>query len=194
MVVALMPLHMKAKIKRIIVSTYQAVSGSGKAAIDELHNQTEQHMSGKEITREVYPKQIAFNCIPQIDVFESNGFTKEEMKMMLETKKIMHIPDLKISATCVRVPVFNGDAESVLIEFESKLDAKEASEILRYTDGVRVIDSDLDGNVDYSTQIAMSGFDDVTVSRIRDDPSGENTISLWCVADNIRKGAATNTV
>ena len=114
--------------------------------------------------------------------------------MMLETKKIMHIPDLKISATCVRVPVFNGHAESVLIEFESKLDAKEASEILRNTDGVRVIDSDSQGNVDYSTQIAMSGFDDVTVSRIRDDPSGENTISLWCVADNIRKGAATNTV
>jgi|TARA_B110000285_G_scaffold32943_1_gene34467 aspartate-semialdehyde dehydrogenase len=145
MVVALMPLHMKSKIKRIVVSTYQAVSGSGKAAIDELNNQTKQHMSGEEITASVYPKQIAFNCIPQIDVFEPNGFTKEEMKMMLETKKIMHIPDLLISATCVRVPVFNGHAESVLIEFESKLDAKEATEILSKSDGIRVIESDDQG-------------------------------------------------
>lgn len=135
-----MPLHMKSKIKRVVVSTYQAVSGGGVAAIDELYDTTEQALAGEKIIPKKFTKQIAFNCIPHIDVFGEEGFTKEEWKMMQETQKIMHIPDLKISATCVRVPVFNGHAESIMITFEDKLSANEARAILKKAPGVEVYD------------------------------------------------------
>lgn len=193
MVVALMPLHLRSKMKRVIVSTYQAVSGAGKAAIDELENTTKQHFAGETIVPKKFQKQIAFNCIPQIDVFGDEGFTKEEWKMMKETKKIMHLDDdFKISATCVRVPVFNGHAESVLVEFEDKITADEAREILKNSQGIELHDDV--SNLVYPTQLQMSNKDPVAVGRIRNDPSCDNGLSLWCVSDNIRKGAATNAV
>jgi aspartate-semialdehyde dehydrogenase len=193
LVVALMPLHLKAKMKRVIVSTYQAVSGAGKAAIDELDLTARNHFAGQPIVPKKFQKQIAFNCIPQIDVFQEEGFTKEEWKMMKETRKIMHLDDdFKMSATAVRVPVFNGHAESILVEFEDKITADEAREILSKAPGIQLHDDVK--NLVYPTQIQMSGQDPVGVGRIRNDPSCENGLSLWCVADNIRKGAATNAV
>lgn len=192
MVVALKPLHDRAKIKRVVVSTYQSVSGSGKEAIDELWNQTKGiFVPGQEVAPSVYPKQIAFNVIPHIDVFLEDGSTKEEWKMVAETKKIMD-PSIKVTATCVRVPVFVGHSESINIEFEEFLDEAEARDILREAPGVMVIDKREPGG--YITPVECVGDYATYVSRIRQDSTIDNGINLWCVSDNLRKGAALNAV
>ncbi|WP_321395271.1 aspartate-semialdehyde dehydrogenase [Emcibacter sp.] len=191
LMVALKPLHDRAKIKRVVVSTYQSVSGSGKAAMDELWTQTRAIFVNDPIEAEVYPKQIAFNVIPHIDVFMDNGDTKEEWKMVVETMKILD-PEIRLTATCVRVPVFLGHSESVNIEFEKPLSAKEAREILRTAPGLMVVDKREDGG--YITPIDAAGEFATYVSRIREDESQPNTLNLWCVADNLLKGAALNAV
>ncbi len=192
MVVALKPLHDRAKIKRVVVSTYQSVSGTGKDAIDELWNQTKgMYVPGQEVAPNVYPKQIAFNVIPHIDVFMDSGETKEEWKMVAETKKIVD-PSIKVTATCVRVPVFVGHSEAVNIEFEDFLDEDEARDILREAPGVMVIDKREDGG--YVTPVECVGDFATFISRIRQDSTIENGINLWCVSDNLRKGAALNAV
>ena len=192
MVVALKPLHDRAKIKRVVVSTYQSVSGSGKEAIDELWDQTKgMYVPGQEKAPEVYTKQIAFNVIPHIDVFMDSGDTKEEWKMVTETKKIVD-PSIKVTATCVRVPVFVGHSESINIEFEDFLDEDEARDILREAPGIMVIDKRENGG--YVTPIECVGDYATFISRIRQDVTVENGINLWCVSDNLRKGAALNAV
>ena len=192
MVVALKPLHDRATIKRVVVATYQSVSGSGKAAMDELWLQTKgKYVPGQEREPEIYPKQIAFNVIPHIDVFMEDGVTKEEWKMVAETKKIVD-PKIKVTATCVRVPVFVGHAEAVNIEFEEFLDEDEAREILREAPGVLVVDKREDGG--YITPADCVGDDATYISRIRQDGTIENGLNLWCVSDNLRKGAALNAV
>ena len=192
MVVALKPLHDRAKIKRVVVSTYQSVSGSGKEAIDELWDQTKgMYVPGQEKAPEVYTKQIAFNVIPHIDVFMDSGDTKEEWKMVTETKKIVD-PSIKVTATCVRVPVFVGHSESINIEFEEFLDEDEARDILREAPGIMVIDKRENGG--YVTPIECVGDYATFISRIRQDVTVENGINLWCVSDNLRKGAALNAV
>lgn len=191
MVVALKPLHDAAKIKRVVVSTYQSVSGSGKAAMDELFNQTKGIYMNAEPKLEQYPKQIAFNVIPQIDVFMDDGMTKEEWKMMAETKKILD-KSIKVCANCVRVPVFIGHSEMINVEFENELSASEAKKLWRKAPGVTVID--LETDMEYVTPHEIQGEDDVYVSRIREDASVENGLNFWCVSDNLRKGAALNTV
>ena len=192
MVVALKPLHDRARIKRVVVSTYQSVSGSGKEAMDELWNQTKgMYVPGQEVAPSVYPKQIAFNVIPHIDVFMEDGFTKEEWKMVAETKKIVD-PAIKVVATCVRVPVFVGHSEAVNVEFEEPLDEDEAREILRESPGVLVIDKREAGG--YMTPVECVGDYATFVSRIRTDPTVENGLVLWVVSDNLRKGAALNAV
>lgn len=192
MVVALKPLHEAAGIKRVVVSTYQSVSGSGKDAMDELFNQTKGIYMNQEAKPSVYPKQIAFNVIPQIDMFMDDGMTKEEWKMVAETKKILD-PKIKICANCVRVPVFIGHSEMVNVEFERELSAKDAKKIWREAAGVTVIDLDHE-DLEYVTPHEIQGEDNVYVSRIREDVSVENGLNFWCVADNLRKGAALNTV
>ncbi|MCP5071854.1 MAG: aspartate-semialdehyde dehydrogenase [Rhodobacteraceae bacterium] len=192
MVVALKPLHDRAKIKRVVVSTYQSVSGSGKGAMDELWNQTKgKYVPGQEVEASVYPKEIAFNVIPHIDVFMEDGQTKEEWKMVAETKKIVD-PAIKVTATCVRVPVFVGHSEAVNIEFEEFLDEEEAREILREAPGILVVDKREDGG--YVTPTECVGEFATFISRIRQDPTIDNGINLWCVSDNLRKGAALNAV
>jgi len=192
MVVALKPIHDAAKIKRIVVSTYQAVSGTGKKAIDELVDQTKALLTLKEPEINVYPHRIAFNCLPHIDVFLENGYTKEEMKMVNETKKIMTDPSIAVTATTVRVPVFYGHSESVNIETERKISAKEVKELLSRAPGVKVVDNpDLS---EYPLASDAAGKDDTFVGRIREDESIDNGINMWIVSDNIRKGAALNTV
>ncbi|MEM8554077.1 MAG: aspartate-semialdehyde dehydrogenase [Pseudomonadota bacterium] len=192
MVVALKPLHDRAKIKRVVVSTYQSVSGSGKDAMDELWDQTKgMYVPGQEKEPEVYPKQIAFNVIPHIDVFLEDGSTKEEWKMVAETKKIVD-SSIKVTATCVRVPVFVGHSESVNIEFEDFLDEDEARDILREAPGIMVVDKREDGG--YTTPVECVGDYATFISRIRQDSTVENGINLWCVSDNLRKGAALNAV
>jgi aspartate-semialdehyde dehydrogenase len=191
MVVALKPLHAAAKIKRIVVSTYQSVSGGGKEAMDELFEQTRAVFANNDIKRNVFTKQIAFNVIPHIDVFMDSGDTKEEWKMVAETKKILD-PKIKVTATAVRVPVFVGHSESVNIEFENALSADEARELLKKAPGVTVIDHRADEG--YVTPIECAGDDPVFVSRIRDDITVENGINMWIVSDNLRKGAALNAV
>ncbi len=192
MVVALKPLHDRAKIKRVVVSTYQSVSGSGKDAIDELWNQTKgMYVPGQEVEPSVYPKQIAFNVIPHIDVFLEDGTTKEEWKMVAETKKIID-KDIKVTATCVRVPVFVGHSESINIEFEDFLDEDEARDILREAPGILVVDKREDGG--YTTPVECVGDFATFISRIRQDSTIENGLNLWCVSDNLRKGAALNAV
>ncbi|WP_376876333.1 aspartate-semialdehyde dehydrogenase [Albirhodobacter sp. R86504] len=192
MVVALKPLHDRAKIKRVVVSTYQSVSGSGKEAIDELWNQTKgMYVPGQEVAPSVYPKQIAFNVIPHIDVFLEDGSTKEEWKMVAETKKILD-KSIKLTATCVRVPVFVGHSESLNIEFEDHLDEAEARDILREAPGIMVIDKREAGG--YITPVECVGEYATYISRIRQDPTLDNGINLWCVSDNLRKGAALNAV
>ena len=193
MLVALKSLHDAAKITRINVCTYQAVSGSGKPAIDELAGQTAALLNGKEVKVEVYPKQIAFNVIPQIDVFQENGYTKEEMKMVWETKKIMEDPDILVNPTAVRVPVFYGHSEAIHIETRDKLTAEHATQLLNNADGVVVIDEHKDGG--YPTAISDGANKDATyVGRIREDISHESGLNLWVVADNVRKGAALNSI
>ncbi len=192
MVVALKPLHDRATVTRVVVSTYQSVSGSGKSAMDELWNQTKGvYVPGQEVEPKVYPKQIAFNVIPHIDVFMDDGSTKEEWKMVAETKKIVD-PKIKVTATCVRVPVFVGHSEAINVEFEQPLDADEARDILRQSPGIVVVDKREDGG--YVTPIECVGEYATYVSRIRDDQTRDNALNLWCVSDNLRKGAALNAV
>jgi len=192
MVVALKPIHDAAKIKRVVVSTYQAVSGAGKEAIDELAAQVKQLAEGKEIVREVFPYQIAFNLIPQIDVFSEMDYTKEEWKMVHETKKIMHDEDMEITATTVRVPIFRSHSESVNIETEQKLSASEARKLLAGAPGIIVQDNP--AGKEYPMPLFTSDRDEVFVGRIREDNSIANGLNLWVVADQLRKGAATNAV
>jgi aspartate-semialdehyde dehydrogenase len=192
MVVALKPIHDAVKIKRIVVSTYQAVSGTGKKAIEELSLQTRALMSGKEAVVKVYPHRIAFNCLPQIDVFIENGYTKEEMKMVNETKKIFNDDSIGVTATTVRVPVFFGHSESVNIETEKKITPQEVRDLLANAPGVRVVDDP--SKKEYPLAIDAAGGDDTLVGRIREDESIPNGINMWVVADNIRKGAALNAV
>ena len=191
MVVALKPLHDAATIKRVVVATYQSVSGSGKAAMDELFNQTKGVYMNATPTPDVYPKQIAFNVIPHIDKFMEDGMTKEEWKMVAETKKILD-PKIKVCASCVRVPVFIGHSEMINVEFERELTAADATKLWRKMKGVTVIDTD--NELSYVTPIEIQGEDDVYISRIREDGSVENGLNFWCVADNLRKGAALNAV
>lgn len=191
MVVALKPLHDIAPIKRVVVSTYQSVSGSGKGAMDELFNQTRSiYMNQKDAPQE-YPKQIAFNVIPQIDSFMDDHMTKEEWKMVAETKKILD-PSIKLCANCVRVPVFIGHSEMVNVEFNGEVTAKAAKEAWRKAPGVTVID--LESEIEYVTPAEIQGEDNVFISRIREDASVENGLNFWCVSDNLRKGAALNTI
>jgi|TARA_B110000879_G_scaffold111650_1_gene149299 aspartate-semialdehyde dehydrogenase len=193
MLVALKPIHAAVGIKRISVATYQAVSGAGKSAVNELAKQTAELLNGRDAVAEVFPKQIAFNVLPQIDVFMENGYTKEEMKMVWETQKIFGDKELLVSATCVRVPVFFGHSEAIQIETKSFLDVKDARELMENARGVTVIDEHNDGA--YPTAVSESaGQDAVFVGRIRQDISLSNGLSLWVVADNVRKGAALNTV
>jgi aspartate-semialdehyde dehydrogenase len=191
MVVALKPLHDYATIKRIVVSTYQAVSGTGKKAIDELRIQTGELLNGRPAEAKVYPYRIAFNCLPQIDSFEPNGYTKEEMKMINETRKIMEA-DIRVTATTVRVPVFFSHSESVNIETEKKITVEKAFELLRKAPGCKLVDN-VSKKV-YPMPMDAAGQDLTYVGRIREDQSVENGLNLWVVADNIRKGAATNAV
>jgi len=191
MVVALKPLHDFGTIKRIVVSTYQAVSGTGKKAIDELRLQAGELLNGRPTKNEVYPHRIAFNCLPQIDSFLDNGYTKEEMKMVNETRKIMGA-EIKTTATCVRVPVFYGHSESVNIETEKKITVDKARELLGVAPGVELVDDPAAG--EYPMALDAAGADLTLVGRIREDASVANGLNLWIVADNIRKGAATNAV
>lgn len=191
MVVALKPLHDIAKIRRVVVATYQSVSGAGKEAMDELFNQTRGIYMNATPEPSKFTKQIAFNCIPQIDKFMDDHMTKEEWKMVVETKKILD-PKIKVCASCVRVPVFIGHAEMVNVEFEAELTAKQALKAWRDFAGVTVID--LDSDLGYITQAETAGEDDVFVSRVREDATVENGLNFWCVADNLRKGAALNAV
>src|SRR5215210_3057995 len=191
LVVVLKPLHDKAGIKRVVVSTYQSVSGAGKDAMDELFSQTKSVYTNSELVTKKFPKRIAFNVIPEIDVFMEDGYTKEEWKMMMETKKILD-PKIKLTATCVRVPVFVGHSEAVNIEFENPITADEARNILRNAPGCLVIDKHEPGG--YVTPYEAAGEDATYISRIREDNTVENGLSLWCVSDNLRKGAALNAI
>ncbi len=192
MVVALKPIHDVARIKRVVVSTYQAVSGTGKRAIKELESQVLAIYDNKEIEKSVYPHQIAFNCLPHIDVFFENGYTKEEIKMVNETKKIMEDNSIQVTATTVRVPVFYGHSESVNIETEKKITPAEVREILSKAPGVVVVDNPK--KFEYPLAIHAAGKDETFVGRIREDESIPNGINMWVVSDNIRKGAALNAI
>ncbi len=192
LVVALKPLHDLTRIKRVVVSTYQSVSGAGKSAMDELWHQTKgMYVPGQEKEAEIFPKQIAFNCIPHIDVFMEDGFTKEEWKMVVETKKILD-PKIKLTATCVRVPVFVSHSEAVNIEFERELSPEAAQEALRTAPGVMVVDKREPGG--YVTPVDAAGEFATYVSRLRSDPTVDNGLAMWVVSDNLLKGAALNTV
>ncbi len=191
LIVVLKPLHDAAKIKRVVVSTYQSVSGAGKSAMDELWTQTKGIFVNDKPEPQKFPKQIAFNAIPHIDVFMEDGYTKEEWKMVAETKKILD-PKIKLTATCVRVPVFISHAEAVNIEFENAISADEARDILRDAPGVSVYDKREPGG--YMTPVEAAGEDASYVSRIREDATIENGLDLWVVSDNLRKGAALNTI
>ncbi len=191
LVVALKPLHDAAKIKRVVVATYQSVSGAGKEAMDELFSQTKAIFTVDEVEAKKFPKRIAFNLIPQIDVFMDDGYTKEEWKMVVETKKILD-PKIKLVATCVRVPVFVGHSEAVNIEFENPITADEARDILRKAPGCMVIDKREPGG--YVTPYECVGEDATYISRIREDPTIDNGLEMWVVSDNLRKGAALNAV
>lgn len=192
MVVALKPIHDAARIKRIVVSTYQSVSGAGRMAMEELSQQVGALFNGREIKKEKFPHQIAFNCIPHIDVFLANGYTKEEWKMIQETRKILEEPSLPVTATSVRVPVFCSHSESVNIETEKKLTAEQAKTLLRGAPGVMLLDVPQE-NI-YPMAIDAVGKDATYVGRVREDDSVANGLNLWVVADNLRKGAALNAV
>ena len=191
LVVVLKPLHDRAKITRVVVSTYQSVSGAGKEGMDELDRQTKALYSVGDVQVKKFPKRIAFNLIPQIDVFMEDGYTKEEWKMMVETKKILD-PKIKLTATCVRVPVFISHSEAVNVEFETPISVEEAREVLRNAPGVLVIDKHEPGG--YITPHEAAGEDATYVSRIREDATVENGLTFWCVSDNLRKGAALNAI
>ena len=191
MVVALKPLHDAAKIKRVVVATYQSVSGAGKAGMDELFEQSRNIFVGDPAEAKKFTKQIAFNVIPHIDVFLDDGSTKEEWKMVAETKKILD-PKIKLTATCVRVPVFVGHSEALNIEFENEISAQQAQDILREAPGIMLVDKREDGG--YVTPVECVGDYATFVSRVREDSTVDNGLSLWCVSDNLRKGAALNAV
>lgn len=191
LVVALKPLHDRATIRRVVVATYQSVSGAGNEGVTELERQTKQILVNDPVVREKFTKQIAFNVIPHIDVFMDDGYTKEEWKMTAETKKILD-PKIKLTATCVRVPVFIGHSEAVNIEFEQSISAEEATEILSSAPGVQVLDRREDGG--YITPLDCAGDYNTFVSRIREDFTVENGLAMWVVSDNLRKGAALNAV
>jgi len=192
MVMALSPLHNVNPIKRIVVSTYQAVSGTGRAAVEELSSQARTVLEGKSSVPHIYPHQIAFNVLPEVEVFMDSGYTREEWKMSEETKKIMHAPELLISATCVRVPVYVGHSEALHVEFSNPMAPDEARRILSGSAGVRVLD---DPSVSlYPHAWAAAGTDDVLVGRIRQDVSHPNSLAMWLVVDNLRKGAALNAI
>jgi len=191
MVVALKPLHDAATIKRVVVSTYQSVSGAGKAGMDELFEQSRNIFVGQAVETRKFTKQIAFNVIPHIDSFLDDGFTKEEWKMVVETKKILD-PKIKVVATCVRVPVFVGHSEAISIEFEDEISAKQAQDILREAPGVMLVDKREDGG--YVTPVECVGEYATFISRVREDPTVDSGLMLWCVSDNLRKGAALNAV
>jgi aspartate-semialdehyde dehydrogenase len=191
LVVALKPLHDRATIKRVVVATYQSVSGAGKDAMDELFDQTRAVFTAGQMKMEKFPKRIAFNVIPHIDVFMDDGFTKEEWKMVAETKKILD-PKIKLTATCVRVPVFVGHSEAVNVEFAEPITADEAREVLRQAPGIVVVDKREPGG--YMTPHEAAGEDPTYVSRIREDYTVENGLAFWCVSDNLRKGAALNAI
>ncbi len=191
LVVALKPLHDAATIKRIVVSTYQSVSGSGKDAMDELFNQTKAVFVADPIEKQVYPKRIAFNVIPHCDAFMEDGYTKEEWKVLAETKKILD-PKIKVTCTCVRVPVFISHSEAVNIEFENEITAEQAREILREAPGCLVVDKHEDGG--YVTPYECAGEDATYISRIREDATVEHGLNIWVVSDNLRKGAALNAI
>jgi len=192
MVVALKPLHDAAKIKRIVVSTYQSVSGAGKKGLKALEQETRSIIEGLDLEQFLLPKQIAFNLVPQIDVFMENYYTKEEMKMVNETRKIMEVPDMRITATCVRVPVFVAHSESINIETEKKLTREDAIRLLEKAPGVKVVDDVSKG--EYPMPIKAAGKDETFVGRIREDESIANGLNFWVVSDNLRKGAALNAV
>ena len=192
MVVVLKPIHDAARIKRVVVSTYQAVSGTGQKAVDELSAQVRALFCHQEVVKKVYPHRIAFNVFPHIDVFLENGYTKEEMKMVLETKKIMGDDSIEVTATTARVPVFYGHSESVNIETERKLTVQEARKLLADAPGVKVVDDP--ANAQYPMPLDAAGQDLTLVGRIREDFTIPNGLNLWVVADNLRKGAATNAV
>jgi aspartate-semialdehyde dehydrogenase len=192
MVVALKPIHDNFKIKRVVVSTYQSVSGSGQKAIEELQNQTKNLLDGKSSKPSVYPHQIAFNCLPHIDIFLENGYTKEEMKMVEETQKILGDASIQVSPTTVRVPVFYSHSESVNVETEKPMNAAEVKKILSGQSGIRVVDNPEKN--EYPLAIDATDRDEVFVGRIRDDISCENAINFWVVSDNLRKGAALNAI
>jgi aspartate-semialdehyde dehydrogenase len=192
LVVALKPLHDRAIVRRVVVSTYQSVSGAGKEAMDELWAQTKgKYVPGQDYEPKKFPKEIAFNCIPQVDVFMEDGYTREEWKMVAETKKILD-PRIKLTATCVRVPVFVGHSEAVNIEFEKPITAEEAREVLRAAPGCLVVDKREPGG--YVTPMEAAGEDATYISRIREDATVENGLAMWIVSDNLRKGAALNAV
>ena len=191
LVLALKPLHDLYKIKRVIVSTYQSVSGGGKAPMDELIEQTKSYLDGNPVQSKNFTKQIAFNIIPHIDVFSDDGYTKEELKMTNETKKILD-NNIELTATCVRIPVLVSHSESVNIEFENPYSLEQIREALNNADGCRVIDKRENGG--YSTPIEATGSDETFISRIRDDKTKENSINLWIVSDNLLRGAALNSV
>ena len=191
MVVALKPLHDAARIKRVVVATYQSVSGAGKVGMDELFQQSRAIFVNDPVETVKFTKQIAFNVIPHIDSFLDDGSTKEEWKMVVETKKILD-PKIKVSATCVRVPVFVGHSEAINIEFHDEISAKQAQDILREAPGIMLVDKREDGG--YITPIECVGEFATYISRVREDPTVENGLSLWCVSDNLRKGAALNAV
>jgi len=192
LVVAINPIHQRVKVKKLVVSTYQAVSGTGKEAIRELTEQSKQLLSRQKITKKVYPHQIAFNLLPHIGDFLPNGYTEEEMKLVNETRKIMEDESIAITATCVRVPVFNSHSEAVTLETEEKISVEEVRKILSRAPGVIVEDSP--GQEIYPLPIKAAGRDEVFVGRIREDLSSPNGINMWIVADNLRKGAALNAV
>ena len=191
MMVALKPLHDAATIKRVVVATYQSTSGAGKEGMDELFSQSRDIFVGDQPEARKFTKQIAFNVIPHIDVFLDDGSTKEEWKMVVETKKILD-PKIKVTATCVRVPVFVGHSEAINIEFENELSAEDAQAILREAPGCMLIDKREDGG--YITPVECVGDGATFISRVRDDPTVENGLNIWCVSDNLRKGAALNAV
>lgn len=192
MVVALKPLHDAAGIRRVVVSTYQAVSGTGQKGIAELESQVRHLFNGSDPEIQVYPHRIAFNCLPHIDVFQDNEYTREEMKMVLETAKIMEDPDIRVTATCVRVPVFYGHSESINVETTKKLSARQARAVLATAPGIQVYDNPAQNM--YPMPVDATGEDAVFVGRIREDATIPNGLNLWVVADNVRKGAALNAV
>jgi len=192
MVVALKPLHDLAPIKRVVVATYQAASGAGQAAMDELYEQSRQFLDGEALTVDQFAHRIAFNCIPHIDVFLDDGSTKEEWKMVVETKKIMHAPEIEVLATCVRVPVLRCHSESVTVEFSAPLSIETAREALRSARGITVLDDPAEKT--YPMPAMLEGTDDTYIGRLRVDPTVESGLTMWVVADQLRKGAALNAV